>query len=269
MGTPTTTGENTISAIYWAPSGYSFPTGYENIINSYLTNVSGDSGKSTNVFATDTQYYQVVSSLQSNIHYDVHFSGALSVTNAFPSSGGCTADSGSGETYTACVDDAQLQGEVAATLTANSLPTGLGDMYMVFFPPNVETCQTSSNRSQGGSCSDTAGPGYCAYHGYYSSGGSTVVYGNITYPTAINYTCYSGQAPNGNVDADSTVNFLSHEQNESITDPTLSSWYDNVGFEIGDECDFIFGPTLGGSPGSQYDQVIGTGHYYIQDEIQQ
>ena len=268
MGTPTTTGENTVHALYWSPSGYSFPAGYESTINGFLTNVSSDSGKPTNVFATDSQYYQVISAVQKNIHYDVHFSGGLSTADAYPS-GGCTPDSGSGETYTACVDDAQLQGEVASILSANSLPTGLGNMYMVFFPPNVETCQTSKNRSQGGSCSDTAGPGFCAYHGYYGSSSSTVVYGNITYPTQINYTCYSGQAPNGNTGADSAINFLSHEQNESITDPTLSSWYDNgpQGFEIGDECAFIFGPSLGGSPGSQYDQVIGTGHYYIQEEF--
>jgi hypothetical protein len=52
---------------------------------------------------------------------------------------------------------------------------------------------------------------------------------------------------------------------ESITDPDVSTgWYDSSGFENGDECNFIFGTTLG-APGQFYNQVI-NGHHYLTHE---
>jgi hypothetical protein len=35
----------------------------------------------------------------------------------------------------------------------------------------------------------------------------------------------------------------SHEQNEAATDPLLNAWFDSSGNEIGDKCNFHFGPT--------------------------
>ena len=63
---------------------------------------------------------------------------------------------------------------------------------------------------------------------------------------------------------------LSHEINESITDPQLSfsyGWYDSAGNEIGDECSTIHGRPLGSTDTEQaqqtgYNQVI-NGHYYF------
>lgn len=272
MGTVSTTGENTVHAIYWAPPLYSFPSGYASLINGFLTNVASDSGKPTNVYATDTQYYQVLSGITAHIHYKVNFGGAIPATDTFPATGGCAPDAGKGETYTACIDDVQLEAEVANVIAANRLPTGLGQLYMVFFPPQVETCDGTSNSGAFGTCSDTAySTAYCAYHSGYGSGTSTVIYSNETYPTSNTYTCLTGQSPNNSPFADSAIDLVSHEQNESITDPTGNSWYDTTtppgGFEIGDECDFIFGSPLGGISGSYYNQAIGTGDYYLQQEF--
>src|SRR5689334_4866222 len=54
---------NTTYAIYWLPSGYSFNgnnSGYESTINQYFQDVAADSGKSSNVYATDPQYYDTL-----------------------------------------------------------------------------------------------------------------------------------------------------------------------------------------------------------------
>jgi hypothetical protein len=84
-----------------------------------------------------------------------------------------------------------------------------------------------------------------------------------------------GQYPNGhsNGNADDTFSSLSHEANESITDPTLEAWYDEEGFENGDECrntefEEDYGPPLGGSggAGTLFNQAINGDHYYLQQE---
>src|SRR5262249_60734754 len=75
------------------------------------------------------------------------------------------------------------------------------------------------------------------------------------------------QPPNGNPDADTEGSPTSHEIMEAITDPdTSTGWYDSSGFENGDECAYIFGPTLG-TPGQLYNQVIRGRHYLTQEEF--
>src|SRR5206468_12731017 len=56
--------------------------------------------------------------------------------------------------------------------------------------------------------------------------------------------CDSGEQPNGDV-ADSTTNLISHEHNETITDPLGTGWYDRLGNEDGDKCAWNFGSALG------------------------
>jgi hypothetical protein len=63
------------------------------------------------------------------------------------------------------------------------------------------------------------------------------------------------------------VSPTSHEIMEAITDPdTSTGWYDSSGFENGDECAYVFGPTQG-TAGSFYNQVINGGHYLTQEEF--
>ena len=53
--------------------------------------------------------------------------------------------------------------------------------------------------------------------------------------------CGVSDSPNNDIDADSTINVLSHEQMEAVTDPLLNAWYDVLGNEIGDKCAWNFG----------------------------
>ena len=65
--------------------------------------------------------------------------GARAVTDLYPTSGGCTPDSGAiyqdRSGYTACITDAQLNAEVLTFLTAHSLPNDLAHLYAISYYP--------------------------------------------------------------------------------------------------------------------------------------
>src|SRR5262245_21450596 len=44
-------------AIHWLPSGFAMQSGYRSDINSYFSGSAADSGRTTNVYSTETQYY--------------------------------------------------------------------------------------------------------------------------------------------------------------------------------------------------------------------
>ena len=264
MGTPSSIpGHVTITPYYWAPSGYVYTANYKTIINGYLADVAAASGTNTNVFSVSTQYYEQASpsSPVQHIEYVIQAGAEVDDTTAFPAqnmSPGCVADSG----FSACISDGDLHAELLAELTALSRPLDDSHLYMVFFPQAVETCAIAGS-SASSPCSTNV---YCAYHSGFASGPNLVFYGNEPFPDPTH--CPSGQAPNGDAAADSQVSLISHEANESITDAG-GAWMDSAGFENGDECAFTFGLPLGstGGPGTAYNQVIGTGKYYTQDEF--
>ena len=277
MGTPSTTGEVTMTPIYWAPAGYSFPTSYMSTINGYISNVAADSGKTTNVFSTGAQYTNGTK----HIKYTIHAGVPLADANPYPTTATCTPDSGAiyqdNSGYTACIADQRLQSEVQSFLTAHSLPNDLAHLYLVFLPKAAESCFSTLNGSLGGECSlnpsSAAIGGFCGYHSF--SG----IYASMPFPiynSPIGFTCspqVSGgpgnQSPNGNLDADVEISVASHEMAESITDPTGGGWYDSSGIsgEIGDDCNFVYGSGFGGSAGAFYNQIINGAHYFTQEEF--
>jgi len=268
VGTPSTAGENTVHAVYWAPPGYTFPTGYEAGINTFLADVDAISGVTSNIFSVATQYTDSTRPGSPHLRYSVHVGAPVDVTDAYPASGGCSVDSAFSEGYTACVTDAQIQTEISSVLAANSLPTGMGDIYMVVLPPKVESCSSTQNAGGGGDCSDTNySNGFCAYHASFGAQPATTLYANLPFPTAFYYDCLSTESPNGSVALDSALNMISHEHTEVITDPLGNGWIDSVGNENGDECAWVFGTPLGGAAGSRWNQVINSHHYYLQAEF--
>jgi PKD repeat protein len=65
--------------------------------------------------------------------------------------------------------------------------------------------------------------------------------------------------------ADTVINVVSHEQNETMTDPLGSAWYDSSGFENGDECAWLSEPTHYNGLGD-YSQTINGTEYMMQFE---
>jgi hypothetical protein len=240
---------NRTYAIFWDPLGGLDQT-YQDTITGYFGNVAVDSGKATNVYASDTQY--------SSILYQSSYGAAFVDTNAYPPNG-CTDKATS-----ICLSDAELRTELQSVMSSNQWHTsdsGIQNLFFIFTPKGVGSCV-------GSSCAYT---NYCAYHwaiaGSLPDGSDSTLYAIQPYAaqTYRIYTCDSGQHPN-NTTADATLNVVSHEHNEAITDELGTAWYDSQGAENGDKCAWNFGTAIGGLSGFLYNQAIGTGHYYLQQE---
>jgi hypothetical protein len=281
MGT-SVTGPVVVTPIYWNPAGHPMDAAYKSILTQYLTDVAKASGRNNNVFSILNEYF----GNNGQIHYNVQLGSPIEDTQALPASG-CTlthkdmsniyADNSG---YNACLDDAQLQAETNRVTGANGLPINFSHIYVLFLPKHVESCflpGVTTNAKKGQACTINYEPtaAYCAYH---NQAGSGAIYANMPYPiynSGAGFTCgtnFTGgfpviETPNGNADADVEVSPTSHEINESITDPdTVTGWYDSSGFENGDECAYIYGPTAG-TAGALYNQTINNHHYLTQEEF--
>jgi hypothetical protein len=236
---------NQTFAIYWVPSGFTISSGYRSLIDGFLGNVAAASGATSNVYASDTQY----SDTTGPIAYSSAFAGSYLDTQALPANG-CS------DAYTSvCLSDSQLQTEIARVVSVAGWHPGPNSLVLMMTAKGVGSCV-------GSSCAFSY---YCAYHSSMSSGGASYAYANMPYADTVAGACDSGQHPNAD-DADATINVLSHEHNETITDPLGNAWFDSGGAENGDKCAWNFGSALGGSSGSLYNQVINGAHYWLQME---
>ena len=107
--------------------------------------------------------------------------------------------------------------------------------YFLLTPPRVEDCfEASETECSAGS----SNPVYCAYHSNIAEpDGGELIYANDPY-VGHNAGCDDGNHPNGISDS-AIEGGLSHEHNESITDPEPNSgWTDfgGEGGEVGDKC---------------------------------
>jgi hypothetical protein len=265
MGT-STPGEVTVTPVYWDPTS-SFAPSYEQVVNQYLGDTAAASGTLTDVYSTD---------LQLGLNYDIHAGTPITDSDPLPANG-CTPDPrpaySDGSTYSACLDDSQLQAELAQVVSSNSLPSDLAHLYLIMLPKGVESCFNAGNGA-GKGCSTPWVGGFCGYHSFFTDlGGNPLapVYADIPFPSynapSAPFTCAGMvESLNGNNDADVIVSIISHETNESITDPFGSAWWDARFYENGDECAYIYGVLQGSTPGAQYNQVINGHQYFTQEE---
>lgn len=291
-------------SIYWAPSvpnnngqiGTEFTPfpgpGYENTIDSFLSNVASASGALDNVYSVNTQYEG-----EGPGEYRSAFGGGFLDTHEYPTRNltTCPVSTKSGDglppATEPCISDAEgalqipeeivrLMNEYNAAHPGKALPTGLGAIYYVFTPNEVNSC---AGEEGGIAACDTNM--YCAYHSAFllEPGERIVVYANMPYDAVPG--CSIPDEPHESP-ADDEINTLSHEDNEAITDPLGNSWYDNAGNEIADKCTYPFfdpssdtniesdaygelvggTPFSGSTPGTAYNQLIDGGTYLLQRE---
>ncbi len=257
-------GPHTTHVVYWEPPGSSVTANYHSLIERYLTDVAADSGRVTNVYSTDTQYND---SSNTFIQYQQTFGGSSTDTTAFPATlAGCPTTDGT-VTATNCLTQTQESTELDNFIQANGLPRGLGHIYFLILPDSVETCFDDFS-----SCGNvlTLPNRYCAYHSSFNIGGhGLTLWANEPYIGFASGHCNSGSAsarPNGDV-TDHELNTISHEHNETITDPTNGGWFDVDGTgENGDKCNFNFGAALATNANGDYNQLINHNPYEIQLE---
>jgi hypothetical protein len=268
--------------IFWDPSGAGISTASRALLERYFADLAVDSGKTSNVYSVDWQYTDGAGDSAGRATQFTAGTQAINDPQPFPvRQSGCSIAA----TYPNCVTDGQLQSEISRLIAADGLPTGTGagaPIYFVVTPGNTNICS-------GTSCASNT---FCAFHSFFSDAGAHVLYSTIPLffdgasSTQDPKACQADgnnavQEPNGDI-ADVAIKYLSHEDNETITDPLLDAWFSTTsGNEDGDNCNFFgtfspangtnpdaFEPTLGGSAssGTLFNQVINSDHYYIQSE---
>lgn len=248
---------NRTHLVFWSPSqsGLSFDPGYMPLMEQFLAAVAADSHLATNVYGLSGQY----SDNSGPAAYDSRYGGAVTVTDPLPPSQ-CSEPSTGPPGWNSCLTDAQLQQELERVVSADRLPRTANDVYFLVLPNGLGSCTDASSDScaLGGSTS-----GYCGYHSETQDG---LIYAVIPY-NAVPGHCQSANPRPNRSTADPALSTISHEQSEAITDPeTYNSWIDPYGNENGDLCITAFGPNLGASSATAYNQVIDGHHYWLQDE---
>lgn len=270
--------------IFWIPSGERISATSQSLMQRYFTDVAAGN-ENDDVYGVTRQYTDATGFAGDRQSFDA---GAQTVidTQPYPSSG---ASNCPGSTYPTCLTDAQLQQELMRLIAAQNLPTdgpaGASELpqdapiYFIVLPGDVDVCASGL-----GCASNT----FCAYHSSTTDGSNTLLYAAMPMLPAENNpkACQADgntavQTPNGDR-ADVVIGDLSHEDNETISDPLGTSWYDtSSGNEEADNCAITgsfspgqdtnqdaFKPTLGGSAGAGtlYDQLINGDQYYTQSE---
>jgi hypothetical protein len=248
---------NRTHVVFWAPSGsgLSYELGYESLVTRFLTRVAADSHHATNVYGLSGQYRDA----DGPAAYDSSFDGAVLDRDPLPLNA-CVEPPATGPGWLTCLTDAQLQSELETVVSADHLPRASNDIYFLVLPAGMGTCtdSTSSMCALGGSSS-----GYCGYHSETDSG---LLYAVVPYNAVSGHCQSSNPRPNAST-ADPALSTISHEHNETVTDPqAYSAWADPSGQENGDLCITQFGPALGGSGDSAFNETISGGHYYLQEE---
>ena len=256
---------NTDYMVLWSPRGReAYPSGFIAGISQYFKDLAHDSGGHQNVDSVSAQYQDLTGAFA---RYATTFGGVLVDTQPYPASE-CPANS----PVTNCLTDLQIQVELERFVAARHLVKDLSHEYFLMTPPHVETCFSNDPTQFFGGCSAGEVPGdlafFCAYHSNTTIS-PFLIYANDPYVPGVR-GCDDGNHPNGFWDGELSGG-LSHEQNESVTDPIPNDAWTNGagffhGFEVGDQCVGENGTPLGTHNGALYNQVINGHFYWYQEE---
>jgi hypothetical protein len=157
-----------------------------------------------------------------------------------------------GYTYGTKLTDAQVQSVVSDAITGHALPSDPGAVYFVLTSSDVTATS--------GFCSS-----YCGWHTHGTIGGADIKYAFIGNPDRCPTSCEEQTtSPNSNAGADGMASIISHELEESASDPDLNAWYDRRGQENADKCAWTFGTESTAANGSKYNQTWGGRQWLIQ-----
>jgi PKD repeat protein len=244
----------TTQVVAWAPTGYSFPSGYVSGYEQYLSDLSTGLRLSTNISSIAKQYVDADGAALSTLTNEAPFTD----TDAYPSSW-CTVSGTS-----VCLTETQILVELSNVIAANAWSTDIEHSYIVLLPPNVDTCFDGDSSE----CEDQA---FCGYHTAFTSGDGYSTFTLLPY-TESSYSNALGQCyePIGPSSVSSAVMALdsigAHELFESATDPLVGSGYvDSSGDEVADECAWTWGAETSATGGGHYNQLVNSDQYMIQE----
>ena len=219
---------NTNFTVYWAPEGAAaYPAGYTAGINTYFEDLAHDSGETTNVDSVSAQYNDAEGHFAK---YNSSFGGAA--RRHTPVSRERLL--GRRHLPHRCADPARARSVHRRTETADGPRTRV-------LPAHArrESKAASTLRAPNAPRAAPA-PVFCAYHGNIPlEGGKELIYTNDPFVDGQRRLRRRENHPNESPSDGALQGGLSHEHNESITDPEPNNaWTDigGTGGEIGDKC---------------------------------
>jgi PKD domain len=302
---------HTVNLIFWEgpeTEKHGFPEGYVPAVERYFENVASASGTDANVYAVGAQYGDGTGSGEYNVSFNKEADVYMETEKPLPASGTAAEDCSDAaaeiETDTErspCVTDKDLHEEIGRARSSafglqNHWESSLKHIYFVFTPPEVGGCffnraEESERASEEANACAFAPGGYCSYHSNFGTQNEPTLYADLPDNGGVE-GCDSFEHPNAAGGVDGTLDALSHEHNETITDPLGGSgWHDLIGNEMADKCvppnafeevggilTGLYGVPLGGSPaevieesgklivrpGTLYNEQIGSGDYWLQ-----
>jgi len=240
-GTVITSPATKVVVIYWGNPNYAgLPTvgtgtgaNDGTLIGTFLRNLGGSA-----YFGINTSYYNASASVQNQVTYTGYWHTGAS-GEPTPSSSPTDADMIALVNY------------------------GIAHGKLTYDPTTVYAILTGNGVNLGGGF----GSQYCAYHthGTVSSTGRTFYYAAMPYNQQYPSGCTSSLAtPNADQAANSEVNTLAHEIEETTTDAMGNAWFDNRGYENADKCAWTWGTVQTASNGGKFNMVIGGRQFLVQ-----
>ena len=150
------------------------------------------------------------------------------------------------------LSDSDIQTIVFNAINSGRLAYDTNGVYFVL--TSADVTETS------GFCSQ-----YCGWHTDGILNNGYIKYAFIGDPDQCPSACEAQTtSPNNNPGADGMASIISHELEESVTDPLLNAWYDSRGQENADKCAWTFGTLHTAPNGSYYNMTLGGLNYLIQ-----
>jgi hypothetical protein len=149
--------------------------------------------------------------------------------------------------------------DIVTIVNKSIVPNGL----LPLDPNGVYFVLTSSDVNEtSGFCTS-----YCGWHNHTTISSTDVKYAFVGNGDRCPSACEAQAiSPNGNPGADGMTSILSHELEETATDPDLSAWWQNsTGEENADKCAWKFGSEKTLPSGAKYNMTMGGVHYLIQE----
>jgi hypothetical protein len=224
-------GSPTVYTIFWLPPGYHFDTqgdtGYENLINQFLHDLSGSS------------YYNVLTQYSKDeqgqpvqggpILDQVNFGGSYVDTTAFPHAG----------TQADPVRGSDVIAAVTRDMTTEGWVPGPPNLFLVYVPAGVQVCfggHFDSVFAYGPYCTfNTEHEAFCGDRDFSDMSGGRAFIAMVT-----SEGCGPPDlaSPNHDPQADQAVRWTDFNLVEHVTNPTLHGWYSlrPTGGEVADDC---------------------------------